>query len=365
MRITNRIMRNNSLYNINQNKILEDKLSNQMTNQSKITRPSDDPVVAIRALRLRTNVTMVSQYYDKNSEDADSWLSITGDALNTVGDVLKDLYKQVEDASKKSLTSADLDIILTQINALTTEFYASGNVDYAGRYVFSGFRTDTPITFTEENIKEFNKDPENKQSYVIEETRGYKDITSISYTDWKNQTGGVKDDETQIENKTLYRFRLSYDELDETIKSFDANGQAVTKTALQLEIIGADSTAANGIQVFQNADDAYKAVADGTATMAYIPSTGEIVFGEDYYNDPLKINENMQVRVKYSKSTWEEGDINPVHYFHCIASDQQNAQSAMDLEGAKNTLELAQAQLRIAESNSSSTPAQLAAARKA
>lgn len=365
MRITNRIMRNNSLYNINQNKILEDKLSNQMTNQSKITRPSDDPVVAIRALRLRTNVTMVSQYYDKNSEDADSWLSITGDALNTVGDVLTDLYKQVEDASKKSLTAADLDIILTQINALTTEFYASGNVDYAGRYVFSGFRTDTPITFTEENIKEFNKDPENKQSYVIEETRGYKDITSISYTDWKNQTGGVKDDETQIENKTLYRFRLSYDELDETIKSFDANGQAVTKTALQLEIIGADSTAANGIQVFQNADDAYKAVADGTATMAYIPSTGEIVFGEDYYNDPLKINENMQVRVKYSKSTWEEGDINPVHYFHCIASDQQNAQSAMDLEGAKNTLELAQAQMRIVESNSSSTPAQLAAARKA
>lgn len=358
-------MRNNSLYNINQNKILEDKLSNQMTNQSKITRPSDDPVVAIRALRLRTNVTMVSQYYDKNSEDADSWLSITGDALDTVSDVLTDLYKQVEDASKKSLTSADLDIILTQINALTKEFYSSGNVDYAGRYVFSGFRTDTPITFTEENIKEFNKDPENRQSYVIEETRGYKDITSISYTDWKNSTGGVKDDETQIVNKTLYRFRLSYDDLDETIKSLDGNGQTVTKTALQLEIQGADQTAANGIQVFQNADDAYKAVADGTAAMAYIPSTGEIVFGEDYYNDPLKINENMQVRVKYSKSTWEEGDINPVHYFHCIASDQQNAQKAMDLEDAKHTLELAQADLRIKESNAATSQADLDAARKA
>ena len=32
-------MRNNSLYNINQNKMLEDQLSNQMTNQSKIVRP--------------------------------------------------------------------------------------------------------------------------------------------------------------------------------------------------------------------------------------------------------------------------------------------------------------------------------------
>ena len=67
MRITNKIMQNNSLYNINQNKLLEDKLTNQMTNQSKIARPSDDPVVAIRALRLRSNVTTVTQYHDKNA----------------------------------------------------------------------------------------------------------------------------------------------------------------------------------------------------------------------------------------------------------------------------------------------------------
>ena len=90
-------MRNNSLYNINNNKILEDKLSTQMTNQSKITRPSDDPVVAVRALRLRTNVTTVTQYYEKNSPDADSWLSITEDALATVSGVLKNLYEQATD----------------------------------------------------------------------------------------------------------------------------------------------------------------------------------------------------------------------------------------------------------------------------
>lgn len=39
MRMTNKIMRNNSAYNINQNKILQDKLTNQMTTQSKIVRP--------------------------------------------------------------------------------------------------------------------------------------------------------------------------------------------------------------------------------------------------------------------------------------------------------------------------------------
>ena len=77
MRMTNKIMRNNSAYNINQNKILQDKLTNQMTTQSKIVRPSDDPVVAIRALRLRSNVTAVTQYNDRNAKDADQWLTLT------------------------------------------------------------------------------------------------------------------------------------------------------------------------------------------------------------------------------------------------------------------------------------------------
>ena len=40
---------------------LQDKLNNQMATEKKIVRPSDDPVVAIRALRLRTNVSQVTQ----------------------------------------------------------------------------------------------------------------------------------------------------------------------------------------------------------------------------------------------------------------------------------------------------------------
>ena len=63
MRITNSIMQNNTLYNINNNKVAEDKLSSQMSTGKKVSKPSDDPVVAIRALRLHTNVTEVKQYY--------------------------------------------------------------------------------------------------------------------------------------------------------------------------------------------------------------------------------------------------------------------------------------------------------------
>lgn len=350
MRMTNKIMRNNSLYNINQNKILEDKLSNQMTNQSKITRPSDDPVVAIRALRLRTNVTTVTQYYDKNAPDADSWLSITGDALDTVGGVLKNLYEQVTDASKKSLKAEDLEILLTQMDALTKEFYASGNVDYAGRYVFSGFRTDTPITFRDEDIKEFTADPENLKTYIIEESMGYHDILSVDYTDWSkvtaDATGKPLGDENDVTNTKLYRYRLSYDSLN--LKTEDANGNPITypmdNTGNPNPIddvfqITDKSGAKMTVTAYADAESAYKALADGTQKgLAYIASTGEIVFNEDYYNT---LDESAGISVKYAKSDWQTGDINPVHYFNCVATDEQNADATMTLSDKQEVLQQA------------------------
>ena len=42
MRITNRIMQNNSLFNINNNKLNEDSLSTQLATGKTLTRPSDD-----------------------------------------------------------------------------------------------------------------------------------------------------------------------------------------------------------------------------------------------------------------------------------------------------------------------------------
>ena len=72
MRMTNKIMQNNSLYNINNNKELQDKLSTQMSTKKKISRPSDDPVIAIRALRLRSDVSQITQYYSKNAKDGNT-----------------------------------------------------------------------------------------------------------------------------------------------------------------------------------------------------------------------------------------------------------------------------------------------------
>lgn len=365
MRMTNKIMRNNSAYNINQNKILQDKLTNQMTTQSKIVRPSDDPVVAIRALRLRSNVTAVTQYNDRNAKDADQWLALTADAMDTVDQVLTDLYEKTTTAPNKNLTSSELRILMSQMKQLTSEFYSCANVDYAGRYVFSGYRTDLPVTFTEEDIKEMQLHP---VSYNIDEKFGFDDISKISYTDYgkvadmqNNITDPTASYEQNVKNSTLYRFRISYNDLDSLgTEMKDENGNMVSAgrqltftmpdgTTVRVQAdknadgsvkIGADgnpeliqvdadgnpiTTPAFAVKEFANQEEAYKAVANTNPKftgIAYIPSSGEMVFSKEFYDKNFSEaafnNSSTGFQVNYDKSSWQNGDINPVHYFKCI-----------------------------------------------
>lgn len=372
MRMTNKIMRNNSAYNINQNKILQDKLTNQMTTQSKIVRPSDDPVVAIRALRLRSNVTTVTQYNDRNAKDADQWLALTADAMNTVDEVLTDLYKQCLTSADKYETADDLRILMSQMKQLTAEFYSCANVDYAGRFVFSGYRTDLPVTFTEEDMKQMKEHP---ISYNINESFGFKDISRVEYTgyDTVGDLGtfpapptGVDDEhsyEQSVVNETLYRFRISYNNIDSlngtdmagnprelnftmpdgmrvTVKAdldaagnaqFDANGNLMVTTSA-VDKDGNQVAAAQIPQVMEFTDQeaAYKAIQDGTCTgIAYIPTSGEMVFSKDFYDKNFSETafngSTTGFQVNYDKSAWKNGDINPVHYFKCTETKNMAA----------------------------------------
>ena len=140
MRITTKVIQNNSLTNINTNKLLQDKLSQQMSTEKKVSRPSDDPIVAIRALRLRTNVNQVTQYYEKNVPDAESWLEVTESALSSMSEVVTDMIAQCTKGSNEDLTTSDRETILTALKALRDEVYSTGNADYAGRFVFTGYR---------------------------------------------------------------------------------------------------------------------------------------------------------------------------------------------------------------------------------
>lgn len=324
MRMTNKIMQNNSLYNINNNKALQDKLSTQMSTQKKLTRPSDDPVVAIRALRLRSDVSQITQFYEKNAPDAESWIKVTSDALNTTTEVINSMIEQATKGSNKDLGYEDLDIIVTQLKALKDEFYATGNVDFAGRYVFTGYRTDTTLTYTEDTIQDFTITEQIDTSVI--DTLNYTNLDNLEGMSKENYdpTAGVGQAEAAIQNSDIYRIRLSYDNLKSA-----AEGQTLSVTkvtdATTVPPTEADLLTAGEIEYRSTTEDPnpYEYIQANPDKAVLIPETGELLIGTDLYEAKFKgLGTDTQIRMTYDKNSWKKDDLRPQHYFACEDNDK-------------------------------------------
>lgn len=144
MRITNNMLVNNMINYIGRNLTRMDKYQYQLATGKKITVPSDDPVVAARALKLRTDVAEIEQY-QRNVDDAMSWLDVTEGTLGKIGDVLQRARELAVQAANGTNTVDDTNKIKAEIEQLKSQLIHQANTTYAGRYIFSGYKTDRPL----------------------------------------------------------------------------------------------------------------------------------------------------------------------------------------------------------------------------
>ncbi|MBQ8261069.1 MAG: hypothetical protein IJZ00_02175 [Lachnospiraceae bacterium] len=305
MRITNKVMQNNALTNINRNKTLQDTLNTQLATGKKVARPSEDPVVAIRALRLRSDVSQVSQYVDKNVSDARSWLELTESAVKTTVAVVKDMIKQCEKGSSDTLTTEDRKIIIDSLKELRNEVYATGDADYAGRYIFTGYRTDTSLSFGEDTTQKFTVTELFNENDITKET--YIDTANLTEIDEANyaQGGDAAIVEQDIASMDYYRVRLSYNNLD------------AGQTLQSLSIGGTDYA----VTTMEDTDAAFNEAATNPDAVVFIPSTGEVLFGANMY-EAIK-NHDGDIQVSYDKTDWLSTDLRPQHYFYCTSQDEE------------------------------------------
>ena len=118
MRITNQMITNNSLRNMQKSMTKVNKHTEQMTSGKKITQASEDPVIAIRALKLRTTVNQLGQYKEKNIPDAESWLNITTTSLDNITSRVKDIETYCVQGSTDSFNSTDRSAIIDALKEL-------------------------------------------------------------------------------------------------------------------------------------------------------------------------------------------------------------------------------------------------------
>lgn len=330
MRITNNMMLRTTTSNINGNKVNVNSLNNQMSSQKKISRPSENPVIAIRALRLRGNLSEINQYYENNIPDAEAWLDVTETALNNMKSILTDVRSQCVYGATDALKTEDRKTILTALEALREQIYAEGNSDYAGRTVFTGYRTNCKLLFMEDEAKtSYNITQKFSADTAIEEHRYYDGQITLGTADEMinaSSNNGGATGTVVFDNPTMYaydRIRFPYGSIT-SLEGESANG-----SQLQLEYKYNDpattalTTGKMDVTVYDTYEEWYAAMDAGTIDMngdrsteaAFIKSSGELILS-DNMSSTLK-SYHAEITVNYNKTGFDKGELRPEYYFNC------------------------------------------------
>ena len=164
MRITNNMLINNMMLNLSNNLNRTQKYQHQLATGKKIRLPADDPIVAAKSLKLRTDVAEIVQY-KRNTDDATSWMDITESTMKQMTEVVHRFRELTNQAANGTNTPEELQKIKAETEQLKKQIINLANATYSGRYIFSGFKTDKPLL--NEN-GEFNIDIDNDEQIMYE-----------------------------------------------------------------------------------------------------------------------------------------------------------------------------------------------------
>ncbi len=296
MRITNTMRINTTMNNVNRSKRNLSEAENQMASEKKITRPSDDPIVAIRALSLRSTLSEINMYLKDNIPEGKAWLKVTEGALDNMDGLLSDIYGYCTQGSSDQFTEDDRSSIIETLKKYKDGLYAELNTDYAGRYAFTGYRTDRTFTF---------QDTENYADKRYSITQTFENTEIDTFKVMKNEVdvtavANIPSDETP-ETEEIYRLRLAYSGCDkDSAGDIMIDGTAYTPQAVSY-------------------DEFKELVSDGTFDAAtnkfyYIYDTGELAMTGDLY-DTVKDAEDISFI--YEKEGFRKEDVKPEMYFDC------------------------------------------------
>ena len=304
MRITNNMILSNTKGNINSNKLLVDKYNTQMTTQKKISKASDDPVIAIRSLRLSTTMCQINQFAENNIPDAVAWMNVTENALTNMKDILTDIRTQCVNGSTDTLTSDDRQTLLDNLKALSEQVYSEGNAEYAGKSVFTGYRTSDTLTFQKDEPETTFEITQEFNFSNLEEKRYYTGDVQIP----EAITANTQECATKISENSFERVRLAY------------NGD-VTVDAFTISYKNADGTTTNApanLTTYET-EKAWEAAKGervvGDDEVLFIEETGEFIFGKNVANT---ISDNYaDIHVEYTKKGFANGEAKPYYYYDC------------------------------------------------
>lgn len=143
MRVTQNMISQNVLRQLSNSYGKLSDLNQQLSSGKKITRPSQDPVVAVLGIAYRTDVNHVEQF-QRNVGEAYKWMDSSDSSLDQMNSAMQRMRELTVQAANGTNTPEDLKSINDEVEQLKRQLVEVGNTQVAGRYLFNGQRTGEP-----------------------------------------------------------------------------------------------------------------------------------------------------------------------------------------------------------------------------
>ncbi|QKS72357.1 flagellar hook-associated protein FlgL [Paenalkalicoccus suaedae] len=146
MRVTQSMMAANSLRHLNNSYQNLIKYNDQLATGKKITRASQDPVIAMNGMRYRTQVAETEQF-KRNLSETYNWMESSDASLGQTTSALQRVRELTIQASNDTYEATQRDNISKEVRQLIDQLESLGNQRVNNKYIFNGTNTtNQPIT---------------------------------------------------------------------------------------------------------------------------------------------------------------------------------------------------------------------------
>jgi flagellar hook-associated protein 3 FlgL len=143
MRITDRLLVDKVLNNIQRNSQKLENIQTQVSTGRRIAVPSDDPTGTVRSLILRS-ADDEGQQNQQNLDLADGWLNSTDTALQDVNLIVQRARELTVQGANETLGPQETAALATEVDQLIDHALQLANTRNGDRYIFGGFNTKSP-----------------------------------------------------------------------------------------------------------------------------------------------------------------------------------------------------------------------------
>jgi len=140
MRVTQNMLSNNMLRNLSQSYGQMGKYQEQLTTGKKITKPSDDPVVSMKGINYRSQLTEVQQY-KRNIGEVHNWMDSSDSSLDKATQAMQRVRELAVQASNGTYDTEQKANIAKEVRQLKEHMADIANTKVNDKYIFNGANT--------------------------------------------------------------------------------------------------------------------------------------------------------------------------------------------------------------------------------